>query len=524
MGINLLRALVRGRAGLGWMLLVSSLVSWSATSMADQLGSLPVTDPGGVVATYRGSVSAALVEDWAKYSPGATAGADRRRHTQELLLTLALAEEARRLGLDAQNEVRHELERQRFRQLAPLLKNDVLSTVEVEESEVEKRFLEIRDSFTRPERSRLRNLFKRFPVDADSEVKKALRQEMAALRRRALEGESFARLAEEASDSQTRLQGGLLGNVRAGTFRPEVDAVAMALEAGEVSEVLETEDGLTLLYCEQKLDAVTRSDEELMEIARDQVVNTKYRRAWHELQQELSERARATSETEPSAAMEDFLVKKMTVREALSRGLHEQPGLDRRWYWKQQQVLSAKALASEIQRRLKPITEQDQRAYFETKGRDLIRPAHFRLTVLALSADEQDLRRVYQRGAEIRQSILRGEVSLEDAARRHSVDPSAKDGGQVGWVGRWQIPKRFGIDFLREMQRLEIGGLSKWVLAEGFLWLIRLDGAQAPRPMTFEEAKGRIENQIGKQRVNQLEAQIVAEWLEKLDIRFPATP
>ncbi len=585
MGIHS-RATVEVPVGLIWMLLISGLAP--AVSMADQpastsaptLPTAPVAT-SGPIASYRGTVSSALVEDWVNFSPAATADAGPERHVQDMLLTLALADEARRLGLDSRIEVRHELERQRYRQLSALLKQAVSAAVTVTEDDVERRWLEIRDSFTRPQRSRLRNLFKRFPPGVDSETKDALRQEMAALRRRVLEGESFARLAEEESDSQTRLQGGLLGNVRAGTFRPEIDAVAMALEAGELSEVLEAEDGLTLLYCEQKLDAVTRSDDELKEIARDQIIQTSYRRAWHELQQALTERARATYRWEVlaqpapdphgsddpriwvefdggaltveetaviwagqgavdteraqlkwadvpkaklTAAIEAFLLRKMTIREALSRGLHEPPEVDRRWFWKQQQVLSAKALAGEIQARLQPISEPELRAFFEAEGEKLVRPARFRLTVLALSAEERHLRRVYRQGAEIRQRISGGEMSLEEAARRHSVDPSAANGGQVGWVGRWQIPKRFGIDFLREMRRLEPGRLSKWVLSEGRLWLIRLDEAQDPRPMTFDEAKGRIENEIGRRRVEMLEAQIVAEWLEKLEIRFSASP
>ena len=538
--------------------------------------------------TYLASVSPHLIEDWIEFSSGASAEADRNRHIQDLLLTLTLAQEARRRGLDSQFEVRLKLERQRFRLLQPLLKKVILASVGISDQQVETRWLEMRDSFTRPRRSRLRNIFKRFAPGSDQAAKESLRRQMAVIRARILDGESFAQLAEEESDSQTRLQGGLLGNVRPGTLRAEIDAVAMALEVGEVSEILEAEDGLTLLFCEQKLDPVVRSEQELRKIARDQLVHTEFRRRWQALQEQLADRSKVrflwevlrksprpdaravwiefeggsltieetvriwtgkvadvvvpevesgdgtgvealgqVPEAKLTAAIEAYLLPKMSIREALSRGLHEQPGVERRWFWQQQQVLSSEALAAMIQERLRPISEQDQRAYFDRsiQAQDparpgWVRPAHFRLTVLALPAAEQNLKRVYEQGAEIRQSILKGELSLENAARRFSVDPSGQEGGDVGWVSRWQIPKRFGIDFLREMQRLSPGELGKWVLSEGHLWLLRLEEIQAPRKVTFEEAKDRIENEIGQQRVAALEGQIIAEWLEKLDIRF----
>ena len=46
-----------------------------------------------------------------------------------------------------------------------------------------------------------------------------------------------------AADAGTRFRGGLLGNLPAGQLRPEIDAAAKKLEPGDLSPVLETDDG-----------------------------------------------------------------------------------------------------------------------------------------------------------------------------------------------------------------------------------------------------------------------------------------
>lgn len=60
----------------------------------------------------------------------------------------------------------------------------------------------------------------------------------------------FAELALKYSECPTSLDGGLLGTVQRGQLYPELEPVAFALQAGELSAIAESPMGLHLLRCD----------------------------------------------------------------------------------------------------------------------------------------------------------------------------------------------------------------------------------------------------------------------------------
>ncbi len=541
----------------------TSILLLLAVALAVIAGRPALAEDGSrILASHRAPVTEAELEAWLRHR-GEAASADRGTALRELILTRTLAGEALRLGLDRDPAVRIELALKEAALARRLLHAQVNAALQFSEQEVEAKYQAIKDTYTRPRRVRLRNIFKRYPPDAGAEAKAAVRRRMEDVRRRLLEGADFARLAEAESDSQTRLQGGLLGNVRPGTLRPEVDAVAMAMEAGQISDILAGPEGLTILYCEQVLEKVVRSPEEMREISRRLLANRAYEESWARLEESLLAAAAPsyhwqTPEPDPEAvlveyaggalsaaevrvlaagkrsertlseiprekivkAVERFLTQKMMLREAVARGLAD-AGFESERAASRRQILAAKALAHLIQERLVPPTVEEVEELYRSRRQDFVRPPHFRLAVIALPL-EPDLRDAYRRGELIVHRLGAGELSFDEAARRHSSHPSAEAGGEVGWVSRWAVPKRFGIDFLRALKRLQPGERSDLVASEGALWIFELRGVEGERPMTFEEASAAVEKRLGNQRVKMLEAEIVDEWMERLEIEIAA--
>ncbi len=110
-----------------------------------------------------------------------------------------------------------------------------------------------------PERRQTFHLFKRFSADG----REATLAELEQLRQRVLAGESFANLAREHSESETRHRDGLIGQVVRGQFSPDFDEVVFSLAEETASEPVSAGDGAHLFYVARVFEARSFSFEEV---------------------------------------------------------------------------------------------------------------------------------------------------------------------------------------------------------------------------------------------------------------------
>ncbi|MCH9650252.1 MAG: peptidyl-prolyl cis-trans isomerase [Deltaproteobacteria bacterium] len=144
-----------------------------------------------------------------------------------------------------------------------------------------------RNDFRQPKRWRLSNLFKRFPEGAGEKEKDVLRRRMTALRQRLLAGESFADLVASESESATRVRGGRMGIVSLKELSPEVAAAVAELEEGDLSAILETAAGLTLVYCAEVLEASNPGPVEVRKRHERILRKKRFRAQWKILEESL---------------------------------------------------------------------------------------------------------------------------------------------------------------------------------------------------------------------------------------------
>jgi len=118
----------------------------------------------------------------------------------------------------------------------------------------------------------------------------------------------------------------------------------------------------------------------------------------------------------------------------------------------------------------------------------------------APGADRVQWDELVKQALAIRRSIIAGEISFADAARKHSVGPSAKEGGHLGF-----IPRRGVMDeaFCRAAFALEPGQVSQPVVTPFGVHLIRCESI---RPGTKQIADVRKE----------LEEALARELLDKI--------
>ena len=122
--------------------------------------------------------------------------------------------------------------------------------VEVSETDVELFYLIHHARFVRPERRTVRHILITINDDFKGNRRANARWRIDNVLRRAQKApERFAELAKRHSECPTALNGGLVGTVRRGMLYAELDRAAFSLEAGQISPIVESENGFHIVQC-----------------------------------------------------------------------------------------------------------------------------------------------------------------------------------------------------------------------------------------------------------------------------------
>ncbi len=151
---------------------------------------------------------------------------------------------------------------------------EVFGHISVTQEEAKKYYDEHRNEFTSVPSVTLREILvkvasdgKNINVGLDEEA----RQKAATIRERAIKGESFEKLTE-LSDAPSKSNGGLIGPINRSDLDPSFAKMLATMKPGEVSPVLRTASGYTIV----KLESATEAKVLPFEEARQQIGNKIY--------------------------------------------------------------------------------------------------------------------------------------------------------------------------------------------------------------------------------------------------------
>lgn len=166
----------------------------------------------------------------------------RGMNNQQLRQTLA----QRGLSYDAfRKQVRLEVEK------TLMINDEVRSKLSVPDSEVKAYYDVHRGDFViKEERYRLAQILIAVPEGASPEQVAAARARAEKLRKEALAGQDFSRLAEQYSDDASKTKGGELGDFAPGEIMDQVLNAVKNLKPGEISKVVRTRYGFHVLKLE----------------------------------------------------------------------------------------------------------------------------------------------------------------------------------------------------------------------------------------------------------------------------------
>lgn len=516
-----------------------------------------------VLATYRGgTVTRAEYQAWLRGHGTEDAPDARAASLEAIALSESLVEAAVAAGLDRQPENAFRLAQIETGLLAGALRQETDRAIRITDEQVEAVLKEEEKERHRPRTVLLRNIFKRVPADAPPSERARARARLTEIRRELLAGASFDDLAARESDSQTRFRGGAMGYVPRGVLSPEVDRVVAGLAKGELSAVLESPEGFTLLRCDDISEARVIPLDEARTIIRQGLWSRASRAAQAGLRADLLREAApryaeapgaddavavelrggrvteaelrwlagSTSVLDPATRrglLEEQVVRLAAAARARERGLDRDPLLAAQAGIQRARLLATAEVARRIdQSKLRP-TEAEQRARFERDRDRYLSPVEVDVSVIAWPPFEPgELRRRYAEAEALLARVRAREVTFEDAARRVSVLPSGPAGGRVGFLAPEALAS-FGPNVFRTVERMAPGETSPLVQQDRQLFAVRLWERKPPRPLAFEVVAPRIEQELGDARV--AEAQKGVEDAARQSLGFalataPAAP
>jgi peptidyl-prolyl cis-trans isomerase SurA len=170
-------------------------------------------------------------------------------------------------------DLRRSLEKQMI--ISRVQGQEVMQKVGITEEEARKYHAEHQSEFTRPAQVTLRELLVSIPTDpkgvnvgAEEEAK----QRAEDIRKRALGGEAFEKLAAELSDAPSKANGGLIGPLNSNELSPALQQLVSSMKPGEITEPLRTAKGYQLIQLESQTPAQVLKPEEV----RDQIAERLY--------------------------------------------------------------------------------------------------------------------------------------------------------------------------------------------------------------------------------------------------------
>ena len=194
--------------------------------------------------------------------------AGRKQLLDQVVLVSLLSQEARRLGIDKQDEVAKKIKEMTDNIIVQeLTRQQIASDVSISDEEIAAYYKANKEEFARAEQINASVIMFAAPAGTSPEAKGKKQSLAGETLKRLKKGADFADVAREVSEDQrTQRRGGITGffaeGRRARMYGKKFEEVAFALKQGEMSDVFETEFGFFIVRLD---DRQPRSEQSLSE-------------------------------------------------------------------------------------------------------------------------------------------------------------------------------------------------------------------------------------------------------------------
>lgn len=175
-------------------------------------------------------------------------------------------------------DLRRQLEKQML--VSRVQQVEVMGKISVGDEEVKAYYDAHKDEFSTTPQVTLREILIAVPTQdggTNVAVDEEARTKATEVHKRLLAGEPFPRMAADASDSASKANGGLLGEIPWSDISPELQKELQPLKAGDITRVLRTPRGYQILKVEGRVDGTLKSLDDSREQVSEAVFESKRR-------------------------------------------------------------------------------------------------------------------------------------------------------------------------------------------------------------------------------------------------------
>ncbi len=179
------------------------------------------------------------------------------------------------------------------------------------------------------------------------------------------------------------------------------------------------------------------------------------------------------------------------------------------------QLLLEKMVEDEIE-----VTDQEVAQFYESNQKQLERPELVQVSHITVTTKEE--------AQKIRQQIIGGEITFENAAKEHSIDPYGRDnGGLLPPMGRGELSNKAWEPVREQAFKLKTDGEISPVFQTSMGWdILRREAYQKGGTPPFEEIQEALANQLYQARLAQAAGEMRAAIIKmaKIEriIKFPS--
>lgn len=218
-----------------------------------------------------------------------------------------------------------------------------------------------------------------------------------------------------------------------------------------------------------------------------------YREVWRRLlEREILDREARRLGVEPKQDEIDRALERLRRRhglseEQLAKELRAQ-GFTLQGYrrYLKAQMEKSRILDLLIRPKISP-SEADLMAYYEAHKDQYTVPERVRLSQIFIAFSGKGQKGAEEKLEKVLQELERGR-SFEEVARVYSEDPSAPEGGDLGYLRADELDPRLW----EEIRDLEVGEISPVIRSSRGFHILLLTGREGARPLPFEEVKDKV--------------------------------